>query len=190
MTISLPIDSDANDLLSRNPLALLIAMLLDQQVPMERAFTAPRDLVARLGHEPTPEELAGFDPDALAEIYSSKPALHRFPKAMAGRTQQLCRLIVDRYDGDAANVWASAATGGELLKRLAALPGFGGDKARIFLALLGKQQGVRPPGWREAAGPFGEEGSHYSVADIVDTDSLLLVRAHKQRLKAAAKADG
>jgi uncharacterized HhH-GPD family protein len=187
MTLSLPVDADANELLSRSPLALLIAMLLDQQVPLEKAFSGPRDLVLRLGHEPTAQELADYDPDALAAVFSARPALHRYPKAMAGRTQDLCRLIVERYDGDAAQVWAGAATGQELLRRIGELPGFGPAKAQIFAALLGKQLGVRPDGWREAAGHFGQEGSHYSVADIVDDDSLAQVRAHKQQMKAAAK---
>lgn len=187
MTLSLPIDADANDLLSRSPLALIIAMLLDQQVTIEKAFTAPRDLVRRLGHEPTATELASFDPGALVAIFSQRPALHRYPRAMAGRVQLLCQLIVDRYGGDAANVWAGAATGAELLARLSGLPGFGHDKARIFLALLGKRFGVRPTGWREAAGHFGAEDAHCSVADIVDAPSRDAVRAYKQALKAAAK---
>ena len=188
MTISLPIDADANELLRRSPLALLIAMLLDQQVPLEKAFTSPRDLVRRLGHEPTARELAGFEPEELAGIFSQRPALHRYPKAMAARVQQLCRLLVDRYDGDAAAVWADARTGSDLLVRLGELPGFGPDKAKIFLALLGKQYGVQPEGWREAAGRFGGEGTYVSVADITDSDSLAAVRAYKQNMKAAAKA--
>jgi uncharacterized HhH-GPD family protein len=186
--ISLPVDDEANELLSRNALALLIAMLLDQQVPFERAFSAPRDLVRRLGHEPTPEELADFDPDALGAVFAERPALHRFPKAMAARTQVLAGLIVAEYDGDAAALWTTASSGAELLKRVSALPGFGEVKAKIFVALLGKQLGVRPDGWREAAGSFGDEGSHVSVADIVDDESLGKVRAYKQSLKAAAKA--
>src|SRR5580704_14209501 len=188
MALSLPIDADANELLSASPLALLIGMLLDQQVTIEKAFTSPRDLVRRLGHEPTAAELAAFDPGALAAIFSAQPALHRYPRAMAGRVQQLCQQIVDRYGGDPAGVWAGAKTGAELLARLRELPGFGADKSRIFLALLGKQYGVRPKGWREAAGHFGEKGAHYSVADIVDAQSLAAVRAYKQDMKAAAKA--
>ena len=121
-------------------------------------------------------------------MFSERPALHRYPRAMAGRVQQLCALIVDRYQGDAANVWAGVSTGKELLARINELPGFGANKARIFVALLGKQYGVRPEGWREAAGPFGEEGSHCSVADIVDADSLAAVRAYKQSLKSPTKA--
>jgi uncharacterized HhH-GPD family protein len=186
--ISLPVDDDANELLTRNALALLVAMLLDQQVPFERAFSAPRDLVKRLGHEPSADELAAFDPEALAAVFSERPALHRFPKAMAARTQDLARLIVAQYDGDAASLWSTASSGAELLTRVWALPGFGEVKAKIFVALLGKQLGVRPEGWREAAGSFGDEGSHVSVADIVDDESLGKVRSYKQALKAAAKA--
>lgn len=185
MTLSLPVDADANDLLSRNPLALLIGMLLDQQVTIEKAFTAPRDLVSRLGYEPAAQELAAFDPGALAAVFSQRPALHRYPRAMAGRVQRLCAHLVDDYGGDPANIWADARSGADLLARLTSLPGFGPDKARIFLALLGKQLGVRPPGWREAAGPFGAEGSHCSVADIVDAPSLAAVRAYKQGLTAS-----
>jgi endonuclease III len=171
MTLSLPVDADANELLSRNPLALLIGMLLDQQVPLEKAFSSPLELVKRLGHEPTAAELAEYDPEALA-----------------ARTQDLARQIVDRYDGDPAAVWTGAATGKDLVARIAELPGFGGYKAQIFAALLGKQLGVQPDGWREAAGHFGQNGSHYSVADIVDDDSLAEVRAYKKGMKAAAKA--
>ena len=190
MTLSLPVDAEANELLSRSPLALLIAMLLDQQVPLEKAFSSPYQLVLRLSHEPTAAELAEFDPEALAVIFAERPALHRFPRAMAARTQDLARILVDRYDGDAAKVWTDAATGKELVARLAELPGFGGYKAQITAALLGKQFSVRPDGWREAAGHFGSDGSHYSVADIVDDASLAAVRAHKKAMKAAAKSGG
>ena len=188
MTIWMPVEPEANELLTRSPLALLIGMLLDQQVPLERAFSAPLDLVRRLGHEPTVAELAEFDPDALALIFSERPALHRYPKAMAERVQDLARLIMEQYGGEPAQVWESAGSGAELLKQVAALPGFGAQKAQIFVALLGKQLGVQPPGWREAAGAFGAEGSRYSVADITDETSLGQVRAHKQAMKAAAKA--
>jgi uncharacterized HhH-GPD family protein len=188
MAIWMPVEAEANELLNRSALALLIGMLLDQQVPLERAFSAPADLVRRLGHEPAVAELADFDPDALAAIFSERPALHRYPKAMAARVQELARIIVEDYDGDPARLWQSAGSGAELLKRVAALPGFGAQKAQIFVALLGKQLAVRPEGWREAAGKFGAEGSHMSVADITDTESLALVRSYKQQLKAAAKA--
>ena len=188
MTIWMPVEPEANELLTRSPLALLIAMLLDQQVTLEKAFSAPLDLVRRLGHEPTAAELAEFDPDRLAAIFSERPALHRYPKAMAARAQDMARLIVEQYDGDAAGVWASAGSGAELLRRVAALPGFGAQKAQIFVALLGKQLGVRPDGWREAAGTFGAEGTRLSVADITDEESLGEVRSYKQAIKAAAKA--
>jgi uncharacterized HhH-GPD family protein len=163
-------------------------MLLDQQVPLERAFSAPQDLVRRLGHEPTAEELAVFNPEELAAVFSQRPALHRFPKAMAARVQELARLIVAEYDGDPAAVWLTASSGAELLKRVSALPGFGEQKAKIFVALLGKQLGVRPDGWREAAGTFGDAGSYLSVADISDADSLARVRSHKKAMKVAAPA--
>jgi len=188
VTVSLPIAPEANALLNRSPLALLMAMLLDQQVPLERAFSAPADLARRLGHDPEAEELADYDPDALVAIFSERPALHRFPKAMAARVQALCRVLVETYDGDAERVWAGARTGPELLKRLGALPGFGEQKAKIFVALLGKRLDVRPEGWREAAGHYGEETAHGSVADIVDEVSLGKVRGFKQQMKAAAKA--
>ncbi|MBA9004385.1 MULTISPECIES: HhH-GPD-type base excision DNA repair protein [Thermomonospora] len=190
MTLTLPIDPRANELLGRDPLALLIGMLLDQQVPLERAFAAPYGLAERLGHEPDAAELAACDPEALEELFARRPALHRYPKAMAKRVQALCREIAERYDGDAGRVWADAATGEELYERVAALPGFGEQKARIFVALLGKRLGVRPEGWREAAGTYGEEGSYRSVADVVDAESLARVREYKQGLKAAAGAAG
>jgi len=188
MTLTLPIEDGANELLSRDPLALLMGMLLDQQVSLEKAFSSPYELVKRLGHEPTAAELAGYGPDALAAVFSERPALHRFPRAMAARVQELARTITERYDGDAARVWADASTGAQLFGRLEALPGFGAYKAQIMIALLGKQLGVRPDGWREAAGRFGEEGSRWSVADITDAASLAAVREHKRQVKAAAKA--
>ncbi|MCW2863626.1 MAG: HhH-GPD family protein [Actinoallomurus sp.] len=187
VTVSLPLAPEANALLNRSPLALLMAMLLDQQVPLERAFSAPADLARRLGHDPETDELAAYDPDALVAVFSERPALHRFPKAMAARVQALCQILVERYDGDAVQVWAGATTGQDLLQRVGALPGFGEQKAKIFVALLGKQLGVRPEGWREAAGAYGEEAAHRSVADIVDEESLGKVRSHKQQMKAAAK---
>jgi uncharacterized HhH-GPD family protein len=188
MTLSLPVEAEANELLARSPLALLIAMVLDQQVPLEKAFSSPYQLALRLGHEPTVAELAGFDPEALAGVFAQRPALHRFPKAMAARVQELARVLLERYDGEPEQVWAGVATGAQLRANLAGLPGFGTYKAQITMALLGKQLGVRPEGWREAAGPFGTEGSHVSVADITDEDSLQRVRAFKKEQKAAAKA--
>jgi uncharacterized HhH-GPD family protein len=188
VAIWMPVEPEANELLTRSPLALLIAMLLDQQVPLEKAFSGPLELVRRLGHEPTVAELAEFDPDVLAEIFSERPALHRYPRAMAARVQDLARLIMEEYDGEPAQVWESASSGAQLLKQVAALPGFGAQKAQIFVALLGKQLGVRPDGWQEASGAFGDEGTRYSVADITDEETLIQVRAHKAALKAAAKA--
>src|SRR6201987_3933557 len=168
----MPVQPEANELLNRSPLALLIAMLLDQQVTLEKAFSGPLDLVRRLGHEPTAAELAECDPDRLASIFSERPALHRYPKAMAARVQELARLIVDQYDGDAARLWETAGSGAELLKRVAALPGFGAQKAQIFVALLGKQLGVRPEGWREAGGAFGGGGTGVVRAEITGQGEL------------------
>ncbi|MEU5718288.1 HhH-GPD-type base excision DNA repair protein [Streptomyces sp. NPDC020403] len=180
---------EADELLGRSPLAALVGMLLDQQVPMEWAFTGPFTLARRMGSDDLDaREIAAYDPDAFTELFTTKPALHRYPGSMAKRVRQLCQFLVAEYDGDASAVWADAATGTELLTRLGALPGFGTQKAQIFLALLGKQFGVRPTGWREAAGPYGEAGSHRSVADITGPESLAEVRAHKQRVKAAARA--
>jgi len=187
VTLWLPVGDDANALLSRSPLALVIGMVLDQQVTIEKAFSSPAVLVERLGHEPDAAELAGYDPEALAAVFAQPPALHRYPRAMAARVQELCRLIADRYDGDPDRIWSGVRSGDELLGRVAELPGFGAQKAQIFVALLGKQLGVRPKGWRKAAGPFGGRTSYRSVADIVDADSLARVRAYKQGLKAAAK---
>jgi uncharacterized HhH-GPD family protein len=187
VTLWLPVGDDANALLSRSPLALVIGMVLDQQVTIEKAFSSPAVLVERLGHEPDAAELAGYDPEALAAVFAQRPALHRYPRAMAARVQELCRLIADRYDGDPDRIWSGVRSGDELLGRVAELPGFGAQKAEIFVALLGKQLGVRPKGWRKAAGPFGGRASYRSVADIVDADSLARVRAYKQGLKAAAK---
>ncbi|MEV4101927.1 HhH-GPD-type base excision DNA repair protein [Nonomuraea sp. NPDC049649] len=189
MRIQLTQRAEADELLGRSPLALLVGMLLDQQVPMERAFTGPHTISERLGHDLTAEEIASYDPDAFAALLARKPAVHRYPKAMAARIQQLAAHLVAEYDGRAELIWADAADGDELLKRLRALPGFGEQKARIFVALLGKRLGVRPPGWREAAGAYGEEDSYRSVADVVDADSLAKVRAFKQAAKQAAKAE-
>ncbi len=190
MTFSLPIAPEANALLDRDPLALLVGMVLDQQIPLEKAFSSPYVLTQRLGHAPTAAEIAEFDPEELTKIFATPPALHRFPKAMAARTQEVCRQIVARYDGDTARLWNEAADGRELFRRVAELPGFGRQKAQIFVALLGKQYGVRPEGWREAAGAYGDEGSHMSVADIVDEASLTKVRDYKKSVKAAAKTVG
>src|SRR5690242_20360714 len=180
--------AEANSLLASDPFALLVGMLLDQQVPMEKAFTSPAVLRDRLGGTLDAGAIADHDPTALEALFRQPPALHRFPGAMAKRVQELARVLVERYDGDAAAVWRDVPDGGELLRRVAALPGFGDQKAKIFVALLGKQLGVRPRGWREAAGAYGEDGSFRSVADIVDDASLTKVRAYKKEMKARAKA--
>jgi uncharacterized HhH-GPD family protein len=181
-------DPDADELLSNEPLALLIGMVLDQQIPLEWAFTGPLTLRERIGHDYDAAELASYDPDELAGLFSRTPALHRFPGSMAARVQQLCRHIVDEYGGDPAAIWNGAKDGTELRRRIEALPGFGKQKAQIFVALLGKQLDVRPKGWQKAAGDYAKRGSHVSVADITDKDSLLKVRAYKAEKKKAAKA--
>ncbi|MFJ4816668.1 HhH-GPD-type base excision DNA repair protein [Streptomyces sp. NPDC088801] len=189
VTLHLAQDPEADALLGRSPLAALVGMLLDQQVPMEWAFKGPATIAQRLGGDDLDaHEIAAHEPEAFAALLSQKPAVHRYPGSMAKRIQQLCQYLVEHYDGDAEAVWKDAGTGRELLKRLAELPGFGKQKAQIFLALLGKQLGVRPTGWREAAGSYGEPDSFHSVADITGPESLVRVRAHKQEMKAAAKA--
>ncbi|MGW7509099.1 HhH-GPD-type base excision DNA repair protein [Streptomyces massasporeus] len=189
VTLHLAQDPEADALLGRSPLAALVGMLLDQQVPMEWAFKGPATIAQRLGTDDLDaHEIAAQEPEAFAALLSQKPAVHRYPGSMAKRIQQLCQYLVEHYDGDAEAVWKDVATGKDLLKRLAELPGFGKQKAQIFLALLGKQLGVRPTGWREAAGSYGEPDSFRSVADITGPDSLVKVRAHKQEMKAAAKA--
>ncbi|MGW0575527.1 HhH-GPD-type base excision DNA repair protein [Streptomyces sp. NPDC002920] len=188
-TLHLSQDPEADELLGRSPLAALVGMLLDQQVPMEWAFKGPRTIADRLGADDLDaHDIAAKDPEAFAALLSDKPAVHRYPGSMAKRIQHLCQYLVEHYDGDAGAVWKDAGTGAELLKRLEDLPGFGRQKAQIFLALLGKQLGVRPTGWREAAGAYGEAKSFRSVADITGPESLAKVRAHKQEMKAAAKA--
>ena len=187
-TLRLSQDPDADALLTRDPLALLVGMVLDQQIPLEKAFSSPYVLTERLGRDLDAREIAEYDPDALAALFATPPALHRFPGSMAGRVQELCRALVADYGGEAAAVWTGAKTGDELLKRVKALPGFGEQKARIFVALLGKQLGVRPRGWREVCAPYGEDKTRMSVADITDGASLLEVRAYKQEMKKAAKA--
>jgi uncharacterized HhH-GPD family protein len=186
-TLQLSFDPEADALLSRDPLALLIGMVLDQQIPLEKAFSSPAELKRRLGGKLDVRAIARMDPATLVELFSRPPALHRYPASMAARVQSLCTLLIDEYDGEPTKVWADVPDASELLTRLKALPGFGEQKARIFLALLGKQLGVRPKGWQEQSAPFGESGSHRSVADIVDKASLDEVRAYKAALKAAAK---
>jgi uncharacterized HhH-GPD family protein len=182
-------DPAADELLGRDPLALLLGMLLDQQFPMERAFASPRLLADRLGVDTlSAADLAAAGPEALVEVFKGPPALHRYPGSMAARTQQLARLLVERYDGRADALWSDVPDGATLRRRIGELPGFGAQKAKILVALLGKQYGVTPPGWREAAGDYGQDGSRRSVADITGPASLAEVRAAKQQLKQAARA--
>jgi uncharacterized HhH-GPD family protein len=188
-TPKLPLTGDpqADQLLQDDPLALLIGMLLDQQVPMEKAFRGPYDLKERMGGRLDAGEIASMDADELTVLFKGPPALHRYPASMAGRTQEMCRALVERFGGDAASVWTTAATGTDLFANLKALPGFGEQKARIFTALLAKRVGVTLPGWEDVAGPYARVG-HYSVADIDGPEALAAVREHKKAMKAAAKA--
>jgi uncharacterized HhH-GPD family protein len=183
-------DDKADALLSRDPLALLIGMVLDQQVPIEKAFSSPADLLQRLGGKGplNAATIAAMDPEELGDIFRERPALHRYPGSMAGRVQAVCQVIVDEYDNVADNIWNDVQSGAELMDRLRTLPGFGEQKAKIFAALLGKQLGVCPEGWRKVTTPYGKEGSSLSVADITDPESLLKVRATKKAMKAKAKA--
>ncbi|GHJ49666.1 (Fe-S)-cluster assembly protein [Catellatospora sp. TT07R-123] len=188
-TLWLAQDSDADKLLAEDPFALILGMLLDQQQPLEKAFKGPYLLAQRMGvSRLDPAEIADYDPERFAALYATPPAIHRFPGSMAERSQKLARAIVDGYGGDTATLWTGAGDGKDLLKRLGDLPGFGKMKAQIFTALLGKQFAVQPAGWREAAGPYGEEGALRSVADIVDAGSLARVREFKKAMKAEAKA--
>jgi uncharacterized HhH-GPD family protein len=186
--LTLAQDADADAVLSSNPLALLIGMLLDQQFPMERAFASPALLTERLGEPLTALGLAEYDTEALVAAFTGPPALHRYPRSMAERVQALCRAIVADWGGEAERLWVDAADGREVLANLQSLPGFGKQKAQIFTALLGKQCGVQPEGWREAAGAYGDEGSRRSIADVVDPVTLGEVREFKQAQKKAAKA--
>jgi uncharacterized HhH-GPD family protein len=179
-------DPESDAVLDEHPFALLVAMLLDQQFPMERAFAGPAKVLERLGTL-DPRAVAGADPETFADLCSRPPAVHRFPGSMAARIQALAVRIVEEYDGDAARLWDEAASGQELLDRLQSLPGFGKQKSQILTALLGKQLRVRPQGWEEAAGSYAESGSYRSVADVVDQASLERVRAFKKQTKAAAK---
>ncbi|MFT4202254.1 HhH-GPD-type base excision DNA repair protein [Gordonia sp. (in: high G+C Gram-positive bacteria)] len=178
----------ADELLSSDPFALLTGMLLDQQFPMERAFAGPLKVAQRFGTL-DPAAIAAADPEQFADLCATPPAVHRYGRSMAGRIQALAQVVVDEYGGDTTAIWSDAPTGAELLKRLRALPGFGEQKAKIFLALLAKQLGVTPQGWTTAAGDYAKTG-YRSVADVVDADSLKQVREFKKAAKAAAKAGG
>lgn len=181
-------DPAADALLESNPFALLVGMLLDQQIPMETAFAGPKKIADRMG-DVDAREIADYDPEKFIALCSERPAVHRFPGSMGKRLQTMAQAIVDDYDGNVAALWtAGSPDGSEVLRRLKALPGFGEQKAKIFLALLGKQYGVTPTGWREAAGDYGKAGTYMSVADVVDAGSLEKVRSYKKQAKAAAKA--
>jgi uncharacterized HhH-GPD family protein len=187
MTLHLTGDAAADTLLSEDPFALLLGMLLDQQIAMEAAFAGPAKIRDRIGNL-DPQTLAGYDPDAFIEVFTQTPAVHRFPGSMAGRAQTLAAVVAEEWQGDASRIWtADNPDGAEVLRRLKALPGFGEQKAKIFLALLGKRLDLQAAGWREASAPYGEEGSLKSVADIVDPESLARVRESKRAAKAAAK---
>lgn len=191
MVIQLHLSGDerSDRLISDDPLSLLIGMVLDQQITIEQAFRGPAELVDRLGL-PVPidaRRIASMNPDKLSEAFSRRPSIHRYPASMSARVQELCRIVAYDYKGDASDIWTGAQDGLELRRRVEALPGFGARKARIFVALCGKQLGVRPPGWEEASEPFGEQGSFLSVADIVDAGSLDEVRRRKREAKAEAK---
>lgn len=186
-TLHLTGDADADRLLSEDPLALMIGMLLDQQVAMESAFAGPKKILDRLGSLDT-GRIASMDPERFQELCARSPAVHRFPGSMAKRIQALCGALVEGYEGDPEALWTSGNPDGrEVLRRLRALPGFGEQKAKIFLALLGKQWGAQIPGWRDASGVYGAEGARRSIADVVDDKTLHEVRAEKKRLKSEAK---
>lgn len=186
-TLAVTGDAAADRLLNTDPLALLLGMLLDQQVPMEWAFMGPHRLADRLGSELGAGVVAEMDPDEFAALVREKPALHRFPASMAERIQRLCQHLVDEYDGDASAVWRDVESGDELYRRLRELPGYGDEKSRIFVAILAKRFGIRPPGWQEAAHPFSD-GVPRSVADIDGPDSLSKVREWKKAQKARGKS--
>ncbi|MBO1751603.1 Fe-S cluster assembly protein HesB [Actinotalea sp. BY-33] len=180
-------DPEADRLLDENPFALLVGMLLDQQVPMETAFAGPQKIAERLGGFDV-ERIARADPEEFAALCATPPAVHRYPGSMAGRIQAVATAVLEEYAGDVTRLWSEGEPDGrEVLRRLKALPGFGEQKARIFLALLGKQREVQPTGWAEAAGAYGEEGARRSIADVTDEQSLLEVRATKKAAKAAAR---
>jgi uncharacterized HhH-GPD family protein len=187
MAIHITGDDAADQILTDNPFALLVGMMLDQQYPMEHAFRGPSKVVERFGTF-SPAEIAAADPEEFAALCSTPPAVHRFPGSMAARMQELARIVEEEYDGRAERLWAEAGDAQELNRRLLALPGFGKQKARIFVALLAKQLGVRPDGWERVAGDYAEAG-YRSVADVIDPASLQKVRDYKKQKKAAAKAE-
>lgn len=185
-TIHITGDYHADQVLTDDPFALLVGMMLDQQYPMEHAFRGPAKVLDRFGTL-DPAQIAAADPETFTALCSTPPAIHRFPGSMAARLQELARIVADEYDGHAERIWTEAADGRDLLKRMQALPGFGKQKAQIFVALLAKQLGVRPAGWEAAVGAYAEDG-YRSVADVVDGASLQKVRDFKKQKKAEAKS--
>ncbi|HEY1652671.1 MAG TPA: HhH-GPD-type base excision DNA repair protein [Acidimicrobiales bacterium] len=181
-------DAEADTLVSKDPLALLIGMVLDQQITIEKAFSSPAVLVRRLGRPLDAAAIASMPLDAFVEAFKERPALHRYPGSMAARVQDVCRVIAEDYGDKADAIWKGVKSGDELVGRLKALPGFGEQKAKIFAALLGKQFGVRPAGWQEATSPYGDDGAFLSVADITSPETLDKVRTNKRALKAKAHA--
>jgi uncharacterized HhH-GPD family protein len=179
-------DPEADRLLVAEPLALVLGMLLDQQVPMEWAFKGPSTLKARLGGRLDAAEIAAMTPEAVDEVFRAKPAVHRFPSAMAKRAHALCRHVTDNYDGDAARIWRRQRDPAVVFERIAALPGYGTEKAQILLAILGKRLGVAPTGWEALAGPFGDPTPR-SVADIDSREAFERVRAWKKEQKAKGR---
>ena len=181
-------DAEADQLLTEDDNALLIGMVLDQQVPMEKAFSGPLVIAQRMGGRLDVAAVAAMSEEDFVALCSRPPAIHRFPAAMAKRVRQVCQVLTEDYDGQAANLWKDARSGNEVKANLERLPGFGSDKAAIFTAVLGKLRGITPDGWRAAAGYYGEPDTFRSVADIVDSDSLQKVRETKKSVKAAKKA--
>jgi uncharacterized HhH-GPD family protein len=187
MGFSITNDPAADAVLDEYPLAVVIGMQLDQQYPIEHAFRGGWKILSRFGSL-DPAALAAADPEEFTALCRTPPAIHRYPAAKAARVQELARLVESDYDGDATRIWSEAKNGADLHKRLKALPGFGDQTSRILIALLAKQMGVQPTGWKAAAGDYARKG-YRSVADVVDPESLAKVRAFKQAAKAAAKAE-
>ncbi|MCM0618739.1 HhH-GPD-type base excision DNA repair protein [Nocardioides bruguierae] len=186
MALQITGDAAADKLLTDDPFALLVGMMLDQQYPMEHAFRGPAKVAERMGSL-DPKAVADADPEEFSSLCAQQPAIHRFPGSMATRMQEVARIVVDEYDGHAERIWTEAADGRDFLKRMQALPGFGKQKAQIFVALVGKQLGAAPEGWEKVVGDYSQQG-YRSVADVVDGASLQKVRDHKKEMKAAAKA--
>lgn len=177
---------EADVVLDEYPLAVVVGMQLDQQYRVEDAFKGGHKLLSRFGSL-DPAAIAAADPDEFKDMCATAPAIHRFPKMMAPRVQGLAALVESKYDGDVTRLWTEAKDGADLLKRLKEVPGYGEQTAKIMVALLAKQMGVRPKGWEKAAGDYALKG-YRSAADIVDADSAVKVREFKQARKAAAKA--